>query len=146
MAKLAPSRELDAYVKAFGNWALVNNVAVAKAKKFIRDDILMKGKMIGVDAFCCFPGTSLWTQKGLPKRMDASNRIKALHDCLAETLTVDDSSFWDVRAVKMETSRPEPWVFVELYPVSTISVRDWQAQRNGESHGKTQREGDGDLG
>ena len=144
--KIRPTRELENYVKAFANWAMVNNVAVAKARKFIRDEILMKGKMIGIDSYSCFPGTSIWTQKGMPKRLDASNRIKALHDCLAESLQVDDSYFWDGRFVKMETSRAEPWVFVELYPVEPISVRDWQARRKEESHGTTQREGNGHLG
>lgn len=142
--KIRPTRELENYVKDFGNWALANNVALAKAKKFIRDEILMKGKMLGVDTFTCFPGTSLWTQKGLPKRMDASNRIKALHDCLADSLQVDDSYFWEGSFSKMETSRPQPWVFVEIYPADTISVRDWKQLRELENEAK--RQGNGHLG
>ena len=40
------------------------------------------------------------TQKGLPKRNDVSNRIKALHDQLSQLLGIDDCWFWGVTACK----------------------------------------------
>lgn len=128
--KIRPTKELETYKKIFEAWALQNNIAIAKARKFIRDEILMKGLMIGVDTFLCFRGTSLWTQKNEVKTMDGSNRIKALHDCLADSLQVNDSYFWDSgRALKLETTRPEPWCFVEIFPCKPMSVSEWQESR-----------------
>lgn len=122
--KLRPTRELEDYVKAVAAWAKTNEVAVAKAKSFIRNEILLKGQMVRIDTYACFHGTNLWTQKGLAKRMDGSNRIKALHDCLAEILQVDDSHFWSGSFEKLETEKGEPWVFVVLKPWAPRSVRD----------------------
>lgn len=120
--KLAPSRELKDFENRFGEWRLKNNVLVAKARKFVREEILLKDLMIQIDTYFCFPGTALWTQKGMPKKMDASNRIKALHDCIADALEIDDSWFWEGRFEKIETNRAEPWCFVVLKPWKTRSV------------------------
>jgi hypothetical protein len=121
--RLAPSTELKQYVRDFAAWAERNSVLLAKAKKFIRDEILLKDLMLQVDTYACFPGTSLWTQKGMPKKMDATNRLKALHDCLSEVLAVDDSWFWGGHVEKIET-RKEPYAFVVLKPFKPRAVAD----------------------
>lgn len=121
--KIRPTRELEQYVSLFAKWTLGHNVLMAKAKKFVRDECLMKGLMVQCDTYVAFPGTSLWTQKGMPKKMDASNRLKAMHDCLAETLQIDDSYFWSGYVEKLET-RKDPWVFVVLKPFAPRAVAD----------------------
>lgn len=114
--KIAPSRELKTYVADFAAWAKREEVLLAKARKFIREEILLKDKMLKVDTYACFPGTSLWTLKSQAKKMDGTNRIKALHDCLAEVLQVDDSWFWQGSFEKLESRKPDPWCFVTIKP------------------------------
>lgn len=42
----------------------------------------------------------IFTQAGTVKKMDVSNRIKALHDCISELLEIDDSIYFRVVAEK----------------------------------------------
>lgn len=50
------------------------------------------------------------------KKMDTGNRLKLLHDCIADALGVDDSHFFDVRASKKSAQEfgidPQVHVFV----------------------------------
>ena len=129
LAKICPTGELTKYERSVKEWCEKEKVLIAKARQFIRDQVLMKGDMLRVETYACFPGTALWTQKSAPKKMDGTNRLKALHDCMAEHLQVDDSWFWNSTVEKLETTKPEPWVFMVLKPwkprpVSEIKLED----------------------
>lgn len=50
------------------------------------------------------------------KKMDTGNRLKLIHDCLADAIGVDDSHFFGVNAVKMcaQEAHVEPQVQVYI--------------------------------
>ena len=121
--KIRPTKALENYHEEFNKWRMINNIAVGKARVFIRDNLL-KDKMLSVDTYCCFPHSDMWTIKSTVKKMDASNRLKALHDCLSDVLQIDDSWFWKSSVEKLETKTENPWCFVVIKPVTVRSVRD----------------------
>jgi Holliday junction resolvase RusA-like endonuclease len=70
-----------------------------------------------VKATFFFNVKTLLTQKGTPKKMDVSNKLKALHDGLAKLLQVDDSLFFKISAEKRLTHSNEvESVVVEIVP------------------------------
>lgn len=113
LAKIAPTGELNTYTdKIYAGWAAENVVAITRAREFIRNR-MMTGEMVRIDRFCCFPHTDMWTQKSVPKKMDGTNRVKALDDCLAESLKIDDSYFWASYVEKIETTKA-PYCIIVL--------------------------------
>lgn len=124
MGVIAPSTSLTKYQdKTFDAWAKQSNVALLKARQFIQTEML-KGKMIAVHRIVCFPHHDLWTKDSRPRRLDGTNRIKALDDCLADVLQVDDSCFWAGSIMKCETSKPDPYVIAVIKGHTPIGVRD----------------------
>lgn len=126
-AKLTPTKELKEFVNAMDLYHKQNLVWVYKARQKIRQWIVGQN-MLSVTVRANFHGLDLWTQKGTPKKMDASNRVKAMHDCLAEILQVDDSWFWHVVIEKVETTKSEPWCIVEVSPWRPRSVNEVKKQ------------------
>lgn len=53
------------------------------------------------------PRSSLWTKKHTVKRWDATNRLKALCDCLSKLLEIDDSHFFHVSVQKVPMNEEE---------------------------------------
>lgn len=124
VARPTPTGDLKKYVKAVEEtWKNQNLVAVYKCRKMLRDWML-QGKYIRVETFAFFNYFDLFTQQGVPKRMDGSNRIKALHDSLAAVLEIDDSWFWDTEIRKRETKSAEPWCAVVFHPVEHMGLGD----------------------
>lgn len=75
-------------------WWMINRPLISHARKALGDEILAdKASMIKIDAWVCFHYGSLFTQDGERQKMDVSNRIKALHDSLANVLLIDDRYF-----------------------------------------------------
>lgn len=123
-ARPTPTGELKKFQKELGTtWKDQNLVAVYKARALCREWML-KGKFIGIYTMACFNYFDLFTSEGVPKRHDVSNRIKALHDTLAEVLEVDDSWFWEPCCRKVEIKGTDPWCAVILYPVEHLSIAD----------------------
>lgn len=127
VAQLTPTKELKEFVSAMDLYRQKNLVWVYKARSNIRQ-WLLRGHMLSVTVMANFHGMDLWTQKGTPKKMDASNRIKAMHDCLAEVLQVDDSWFWRVTIEKVETVKSEPWCIAWIEPYKPRSVTEVKQQ------------------
>ncbi len=67
--------------------------AIAKKQKLM---LLLKFNM---------PFTMLYTKKGETKRIDCSNRIKAVEDSLCKILDIDDRHFWLILAQKQLTQK-----------------------------------------
>ena len=109
--KICTSNELNAFKKSFASWQLNNIAAIQSAREFIKN-VTASGAMLQVDTYACFPTSELWTIKGMPKKMDGTNRIKALHDSLSDALGLDDCRFWKSSVEKIETLKKEPWCFV----------------------------------
>ncbi len=75
-------------------WWMVNRPLVTHARKALGGEIAIdKASMIRVDAWVCFHYGSLFTKDSVRKKMDVSNRIKALHDALSNVLLIDDRYF-----------------------------------------------------
>lgn len=120
---LAPSGELDQYKKDFEFWRLKNLVLMAKAKVLVRE-ILMTGKMLRIDRYVAWEHSKMWTLKGFPKQIDATNRIKALDDLLGPALGVDDSVFWSSYVEKIETVESNPYCIIVIKGHEPRGVRD----------------------
>lgn len=63
-----------------------------------------------------FEPSRLFTKTGKPKRIDATNFLKAQCDSLAKLLEVDDSEFWDVRVIKCKSEHQKSYVDVFIEP------------------------------
>ena len=121
LAKICPTRELEDYQKAFKVWADARLVQVVKAGVLARNWML-QGYMLHVFTGVCWPRTKLWTLDREPKKNDVTDRIKALHDCLALAIKVDDRCFWSTAEKKLETKKAEGWCYVEISPVRPCTV------------------------
>jgi Holliday junction resolvase RusA-like endonuclease len=78
---------------------------------------LEHGIYFEVKATLFFKEKTLFTLKGMPKKMDVSNRLKSLHDGLATLLQIDDSLFFKISAEKRLTHANEnESVVIEITP------------------------------
>lgn len=92
------SKEMCEFTERFQCWSLRRALQIAKIQDELKWELADHRKVIRVDAWLFFQFDSLFTKSKSPsdkprrKRMnDASNFTKALHDCLATMLGVDDS-------------------------------------------------------
>jgi hypothetical protein len=101
------------YKKQFSDWALVNAQAMARARKAISQ----WGETIELQLFFAMEENKLLTieEKRL-KKIDANNRDKALQDCLADTLRIDDSRFVITRLEKVISAPNGEQVLAILTP------------------------------
>lgn len=95
------SKEYKLFLKNCQIWAARNNPRVQLLKKLCVEAI-SKGRMIAIDSYFVFTHEQIWTQKNKPKKLDASNRLKGLHDSIALLLDIDDSMFWQGTFEKTE--------------------------------------------
>jgi Holliday junction resolvase RusA-like endonuclease len=74
-----------------------------------------------LDVHCLFlfEESKVFTKDGRPKKMDTSNRLKAIHDCLADYLQIDDCYFFRISAEKwFANDRHTATVDVHIKPYS----------------------------
>ena len=77
-----------------------------------------QGQVLEIRTLFMFHHSSIFTKKGTVKRLDTSNRIKALHDQVSLYLGIDDRIFFRVYAEKAEVADNLPeMVFVEILPI-----------------------------
>jgi len=77
-----------------------------------------EGRNLEIKTFFFFKRERLYTKLGHIKKLDCSNRIKALHDSLCDLLEMDDCLFFKLHAEKIackEGSNEETWV--EISPI-----------------------------
>lgn len=74
---------------------------------FKQAQALFKDQPLCVHCEFHFEKSRLVTKKGTFKKLDVSNRLKALHDLLAKALAIDDSAFVRVSAEKGCTEEDE---------------------------------------
>lgn len=117
-----PSKDLVAYKRTFAGWARLNRPGIQCAIELLGDG------GVEVEAFFAFERTRLYTKKDAFKKLDVSNRLKALHDGLSEALGIDDCRFFSVTAEKyfVEDATQEQ-VIVRLSP---FAPRGWPELRN----------------
>lgn len=73
--------------------------------KFARE--AFAGHPLSVHIEFGFEFSRLLTKKGHFKKLDVSNRLKALHDSIAEALLIDDSCFVCISATKYAVQKKE---------------------------------------
>lgn len=88
------TKEVRDWKSEFDTWCLQNMAGIKFAREFVKD------KTLGVGCLFFFEQARLYTKTGKLKKLDVSNRIKALHDALAEALHIDDSVFMKIWAEK----------------------------------------------
>ena len=125
MAMISPTTALKNFEKDLKErWKKEesNLIALYKCRALLRNWML-HGKYIGVDTWAFFPYLRLFTQEGLPRKMDGTNRIKALHDCLSEMLEIDDSWFWDAGVRKRVDQKDREFCVVQFFPVEPLTLQ-----------------------
>lgn len=92
------SKEMNEFTERFQMWSLRRAIQIAKIQHELKWELADHRRVLRVDAWLFFQFDSLFTKcksatdKPRRKKMnDASNFTKALHDCLATMLGVDDS-------------------------------------------------------
>lgn len=98
---------------AYEHQMSVYRLANLKALEEIRGKLTSMHKLT---VLLYFEPSRLFTKTGKPKRIDATNFLKALCDCLSKLLLIDDSEFWDVRVVKCKSELKKSYVDIFLEP------------------------------
>lgn len=114
-ARLNPTGDLNKFCKACEEYELGNQLALGKARSTIRGWVA-DGKQIELLIFAYFPGIRIYTADMRPRKMDGTNRIKALEDELARMILVDDAHFFRVTVEKVETRRDQPFCIAVFKP------------------------------
>ncbi len=104
-----PSGDLKKFVRDMGDWRKVN-LQIANAARAALVAIDPANQLpIRVDRYFAFHRGRIVTLDGAPQRMDASNRIKAFDDCLAElVLGIDDKWVFSGYEEKVIAAPEEP--------------------------------------
>jgi len=111
------TKEYKAYAKAVEEWAYFNARSLSPIRRLAAD-----AKLVYLEVLFLIHHPRLFTQALRPKRLDTTNRLKALCDMLAKILEVDDSKFWTVWCSKLP---------VEGVEDEGVAIRLSEAQSDG---------------
>lgn len=115
------SKEYEYFRRSFDSWAVANKQGILVARDMV------KNTGVEVEAFFGFHRDRLYTKKNEFKRLDVSNYLKGLHDCLAVHLEVDDRAFFSVVAEKFSVPDPlDEQVIVRLSPFQPRALSEIQ--------------------
>ena len=112
-----PSPKLKSFQEAMKQWLFSRppNFLVEKHKV---QTWIKEGYVLEIGCLFCFKKKNLFTKQDVPKRLDVSNRLKALHDSLCHILEIDDSIFFRVYAEKaIAEDNLDEMVFVDIFPI-----------------------------
>jgi Holliday junction resolvase RusA-like endonuclease len=112
-----PSDDLKKFKKSMSIYPAINgpffNMNKTGVRRWIEDGLLLE-----VRVMFFFRYNRIFCKDGKPKKMDVSNRLKALHDQLSHILEIDDSWFFKIYAEKcvaVESLNEES--YVEISPL-----------------------------
>lgn len=108
----ASSKDLVSYRSVFQQWALIN----ARKIQNIKNEISKWKSFIECELYFAFNKDKLFTKQGKAKKIDTSNRDKALLDLLSTELGFDDSHFNVIRSEKIISKDPIEQVYILLRP------------------------------
>lgn len=106
------------YRQAVQDWVWSHQNQFHRIRKMIP-----KNELLRVGTVFCFPRSRIFTKDGRPKRLDTSNRIKAIHDEVGKLLEIDDSHIWDFFAMKMESDDEREFVIVMIETLDEAKKR-----------------------
>jgi len=95
--------KLIRFKKDCANWSMINRSLCTLANDYLKNE-----PFISVEVFVGLHSNTIFTKSGAVRKMDVSNRGKALFDCLSNIIGVDDSHFIDVRLTKYVVSNDTP--------------------------------------
>lgn len=91
------TQDLKKYKKACEEWKIHNQALCHTANLYLKSE-----KAIRVDCYVGLATKKIWKLDGGVKKLDVSNRGKALLDCLADVIDIDDKLFSTVQLEKVE--------------------------------------------
>lgn len=120
------SKEAAIYQRAFQSWSIVNSAKIKEVKAIVN----AWNTGLECTMYFIFPREKLLTKKNQLKKLDVTNRIKQIHDLLADALDIDDS--WHIRTVeeKVLGASSTAFVIAVLRPQKLRSVVDLYADPN----------------
>lgn len=111
------SSELQTYKRHMAAYKRQNLAHVNAVQKQMQG-WLVGGMKLGIKTVFHFERSRLFTQKETIKKLDVSNRIKAVHDCFCTMVKIDDSNFFEVIALKKWVhNKGEERVDLYIYPI-----------------------------
>lgn len=110
-----PSKALKEYKQAMSSYPLLHSNSCLIARALMRRWLDNRLPLEFHSVFY-FSHQKLFTKDNQVKRLDVSNRIKALHDCMGEMLQVDDSMIFRLTAEKAISQQNAEMVCVEIQP------------------------------
>jgi hypothetical protein len=94
--RLVPSKDHSAFKREFKRWALLNQAAIGDARETCKSWTFLE-----VVVYVCI---NSYTKIGDIRKVDGTNRIKLLHDCLADVLKKDDATFFKSSVSKVHVA------------------------------------------
>lgn len=112
--KRVKSKGYKAYELAVQTWTLTHHQQVQMARGLA--NMLLPKRIIHAEMAFYQRRSSILTKDWKPKRNDTANRIKALHDVIAQFSYIDDCWFWsgDYRKTAIAETAETEWVDVTL--------------------------------
>jgi Holliday junction resolvase RusA-like endonuclease len=112
------SKESQDWAREFEKWAIINVRTIIEAKNTIA---LWNSRFIEVSVFAGFKYERMVCKDGSPKKLDISNRLKALHDLIAEKIKMDDCTFVRTPAEKCIAVNEEVIILIRPMTMRTLS-------------------------
>jgi len=110
-----PSRDLKSFQKYMEQYPAHHSMKETfEEVKYWKD----KKLLLKCHSAFYFDHKRIFTKEGRAKKIDVSNHIKALHDCICKMLGIDDSLFFQVSMVKIGVLDPDlEYVLTEISPI-----------------------------
>lgn len=107
-----PSKELTTFKTHVSSYPLRYPSEFKHALKQMKDWIVSGKNTFEITCSFYFRYSRIYTKQGNPKRLDCSNRLKSIHDCVSLLFGIDDSLFFKIHAEKK--------ICGDLFPEKTI--------------------------
>jgi Holliday junction resolvase RusA-like endonuclease len=114
------TQELKNYRRECEFWGLANKNIRELFFSVMEENPQM---VLKVDFYFVFKRDRLWTKDNRPKKLDASNRVKAAADQLAKFFNIDDKCFFNVSAEKVSGENECCIIFITpISPMSAVEI------------------------
>ena len=120
--RLVPSSDLRNYKKRME----IYGITLQRSLKEDANDLagfVEDGKVLHIDRRFYFPRSRLFTKQDKPKKIDVSNRIKAVDDAISKLIGIDDKLFFSATTKKYAHSHAlYEYVEVDISPISVHNI------------------------